>query len=100
MDHHMGWMWILIPFFFFVMFRRRSWMGWDHRGNKRRFQRSMDTMRDHVETTSAGSSRLSEELEDHRRYVDQLENRVAELENRLDFTERLLAGRQEVNQER
>jgi hypothetical protein len=29
-------------------------------------------------------------------YVDALETRVSDLEERLDFTERLLAGRQEV----
>jgi hypothetical protein len=33
------------------------------------------------------------ELEDQRSYVDALESRVAQLEERLDFTERLLAGR-------
>jgi hypothetical protein len=40
-----------------------------------------------------GSPRLEQELDEHRAYVDGLERRVAELEERLDFTERLLAGR-------
>ena len=35
------------------------------------------------------------ELEAQRDYIDQLEVRIAELENRLDFTERLLTGRRE-----
>ena len=41
------------------------------------------------------SPRLERELDEHRVYVDGLERRVAELEERLDFTERLLAGRQQ-----
>ena len=42
-----------------------------------------------------GSPRLERELDDHRLSVDGLERRVAELEERLDFTERLLARRPE-----
>jgi hypothetical protein len=34
-----------------------------------------------------------EPREDERKYVDALESRVSELEERLDFTERLLAAR-------
>jgi hypothetical protein len=33
-------------------------------------------------------------LDDQQSYIDSLETRVAELEERLDFTERLVAGRQ------
>jgi hypothetical protein len=33
---------------------------------------------------------------DHQSYIEALESRVAELEERLDFTERLVAGRREV----
>ena len=33
------------------------------------------------------------EIDEQREYVDSLERRVAELEERLDFTERLLAQR-------
>lgn len=36
---------------------------------------------------------LERELDDQRGYVDALERRVADLEERLDFTERLLANR-------
>jgi hypothetical protein len=35
------------------------------------------------------------ELPPRRDYIDSLETRLSELEERLDFTERLLAGRQE-----
>jgi hypothetical protein len=41
------------------------------------------------------SPRLERELDEQRVYVDGLERRVAELEERLDFTERLLARRSE-----
>jgi hypothetical protein len=34
--------------------------------------------------------------EDQRAYIESLESRVAELEERLDFTERLVAGRSEA----
>jgi hypothetical protein len=37
--------------------------------------------------------RLERELDEQRSYVETLEQRVAELEERLDFTERLLQGR-------
>ena len=37
--------------------------------------------------------RAERELDEQREYVDSLERRVAELEERLDFTERLLAQR-------
>jgi hypothetical protein len=39
--------------------------------------------------------RLEQELDDQRVDVEALERRVAELEERLDFTERLLASRTE-----
>jgi hypothetical protein len=35
------------------------------------------------------------ERDDQQSYIDALETRVAELENRLDFTERLVAGKRE-----
>lgn len=37
-----------------------------------------------------------EKLQDRQEYIDSLESRVSELEERLDFTERLLANRREV----
>ncbi|MFL5401578.1 MAG: hypothetical protein ACJ8BF_02045 [Gemmatimonadales bacterium] len=35
-------------------------------------------------------------VDDQQSYIDSLESRVAELEERLDFTERLVAGRREA----
>ena len=34
-------------------------------------------------------------VEDQRPYIESLESRIAELEERLDFTERLIAGKRE-----
>jgi len=36
-----------------------------------------------------------ENVEDQRPYIESLESRIAELEERLDFTERLVAGKRE-----
>lgn len=71
----LAWMFWLVPFLLFCMvMRHRQWDGWamGERG---------------------GSPRLERELDEQRAYVDTLERRVAELEDRLDFTERLLAQR-------
>lgn len=38
-------------------------------------------------------SARQQELDDYREYVERLERRVVDLEDRLDFTERLLAQR-------
>ncbi len=70
---HFGWMFWLLPFFFFAMvMRRRRWERWHERPAR------------------------DGELEAQRSTIDALETRVAQLEERLDFTERLLAGRSET----
>lgn len=64
-----GWMVWLVPFFLMAMImRRRRWDQWP------------------------GWAERDRELETHRSTIDVLESRVAQLEERLDFTERLLAG--------
>ena len=40
-----------------------------------------------------------QERDDQQSYIDSLETRVSELEERLDFTERLLASRRETGSE-
>jgi hypothetical protein len=94
MDSH-GWVfWVVIPFFFFAFFRggRR----WGNSSVRRKMKR---TMQQHIRAGVGSDTDLDykqdEELAEHRHYIDELEKRVAELENRLDFTERLLAGRRE-----
>jgi hypothetical protein len=70
-----AWMFWLIPFLFFCAvarhWRRERW----------------------AHTFPGPSTRTERELDEHREYVDSLERRVADLEERLDFTERLLAQR-------
>lgn len=94
----MPWLfWMFIPFFFIMVFRRgsRYYRGDTTRRMKRKLQRHVRAGARDIETGDL-DYRQDEELEEHRHYIDELEKRVAELENRLDFTERLLAGRQEV----
>ena len=96
MDSH-GWIfWVVVPFFFFMFFRggRRRW------GNPSMHRKMKRTMQEHVREGARQDRgdldyKQDEELAEHRHYIDELEKRVAELENRLDFTERLLAGRRE-----
>jgi hypothetical protein len=73
-----AWMFWLMPFLFFCMVARH-WRRerWPH-------------------TFPGPSTRTEREFDEHREYVDSLERRVAELEERLDFTERLLAQRNQV----
>jgi hypothetical protein len=70
-----AWMFWLIPFLFFCMMARH-WRRarWAH-------------------SFPGPSTRTDREHDEHREQVDTLERRVAELEERLDFTERLLAQR-------
>jgi hypothetical protein len=78
------WYFWLIPvvIFWSFGFRRR----WEHypRGTKR-------SRRGREET--AADPGLAAEVEAQRSYIGDLEARVAELENRLDFTERLISSR-------
>jgi hypothetical protein len=77
-----AWMFWLIPFLFFCMmarhWRRERW----------------------AHALPGGSPGVDRELDEYREYVDSLERRVAELEERLDFTERLLAQRNQVASDR
>ena len=76
------WYFWLIPVVIFWSFGfRRRWE--PHRpGRKRREREEL-----------AGQPELAAEVEAQRAYIGDLEARVAELENRLDFTERLLSSR-------
>ena len=69
--------WLVPLFFFLLATRRRRWSRWAGPGYGRR-----DVPPD-----------VEKRLEDQATTVDVLESRVAQLEERLDFTERLLAGR-------
>jgi hypothetical protein len=70
------WMFWLVPLlFFYFATRRRRWSRWAGPGRQ------------------TFPSDVGKRLEDQATTVDALEARVAQLEERLDFTERLLAGR-------
>jgi hypothetical protein len=69
-----GWAFWLVPLILFlVITRRRRWERWAAAGAAR-------------ERGPAGR-------DVQQAYIDALESRVTQLEERLDFTERLLAGR-------
>jgi uncharacterized protein YlxW (UPF0749 family) len=80
----MSWHFWLIPLVILWSFGfRRRWK-YIARYHKRRRREEEVQTRD---------PELASELESQRGYIGELESRVAELENRLDFTERLLATR-------
>lgn len=84
--HVIGGWWIVFFFLPFFFWRRAGWGR--SRGQRSGGERSWDP----------GPSRppeLDEGVRARLELVDQLESRVAELENRLDFAERLLAERKE-----
>lgn len=70
---------ILAVWFLFGRRRRRVYLGQLERG-----------------ISEQDAAALRQELDDQREYIASLETRVAELENRQDFTERLLTGPREV----
>lgn len=75
--HIIGGWWIVFFFLPFIFWRRS---GWGRYRDSRAAPRSRE---------------VDESIRARLELVDQLEARVAELENRLDFTERLLADRKE-----
>jgi hypothetical protein len=81
----MSWHFWLIPLVIFLSIRfSRRWQYYGRLHRERRWREDALPERD-PEVTS--------ELESQRNYIADLESRIAELENRLDFTERLLATR-------
>ena len=75
-----AWLFWLVPLFIFMSIRRR-----------RRWERWV------ISEAGRGSRgnpvALQTELENQRAYVEELEGRIAQLEEKLDFTERLVSGR-------
>jgi hypothetical protein len=84
----MSWHFWLIPIFFFWFFGMRRRFGDLPRHRRRKLART--------EAGTAPDPELAAEVETQRSYISDLEARVAELENRLDFTERLLATRHQT----
>ena len=81
----MSWHVWMIPLVIFlsIRFSRR----WQHYGRLHRKRRRRE------EALPERDQEITGELENQRNYIADLESRIAELENRLDFTERLLATR-------
>ncbi|HEY8258346.1 MAG TPA: hypothetical protein VIG08_11890 [Gemmatimonadales bacterium] len=77
-----AWLFWLVALFFFVGFmRRRRWaMGYGGCGGQGRFDRAPTMYRGQ---------------ENQQSYVEELERRIADLEEKLDFTERLVSERRE-----
>ena len=74
------WLFWLVPLFILLsMRRRRRWERW--------------VMSEAGHGSSGSSMALQTELENQRAYIEELEGRIAQLEEKLDFTERLVSGR-------
>jgi hypothetical protein len=88
------WMVVLwLVFRMCIRWQRRRWMAVGPRGYGQ-----VGGWYDSSEFYAPGKRRVAprrEQSEDQREYIDALESRVSDLEERLDFTERLLASRQE-----
>jgi len=82
----MWWLFPLLLFLVFNPFRRRRWGYWPDRDG--RVERGGPRRQEESETDEATLQRNNQ--------IEQLESRVAELESRLDFAERLLAQRREA----
>lgn len=82
-----GWLfWLVVGFLIWRLVASRG-CGAGRRGRERRASPR--------KATDDAALEISRDLEDQRSYVEALETRVAELEERLDFTERLLASRRD-----
>lgn len=74
--------WIFIPVIMFLIFSRRRW-DWGGRAPRRH---------DHESENQRGGEARDRQREEQ---INLLETRVAELESRLDYAERLLTQRRE-----
>lgn len=96
--HFFGWVfWMAMFWFAFAALRR--WSRWRMVGPRGygAYRGRWDSREwNGPERTQVNKSK-SPRVEDESSYIDALETRVSELEERLDFTERLLAGRQETS---
>mgnify|MGYP001466574452 CR=1 FL=1 len=92
--------WMVMAFVVLTMISRRArrrqagwgpggpweWSQWDERRRGR------------VDRSAPAEPRLQKQLADQQDSIETLESRINELENRLDFTERLLIGRHQEPQ--
>ena len=90
--------WLMVFVVFVVSRRRRHWRRWAAMGPAGYAPYRCGSGRGGVDAEwvpRASAPQARRELEDQQASVDALETRIAQLEERLDFTERLLAGRRE-----
>ena len=86
--------WLAILWFAFRAFRRRGyWSPVGPRGYGRFGAGWYDSGEFYSPRHRGIAPKPAPRSEDRQEYIDSLETRVSELEERLDFTERLLAGR-------
>lgn len=77
-----AWMFWMVPLFFcFAMMRRWRWERWAM------------AQAGYGSRAAGRGSRLEREVENQKTYIEELESRIAQLEEKLEFTERLVAGR-------
>ena len=87
-----GWIFWLIPVVVFAMItRRRRWERWAAMGPQGEMMSSGWRYRGRSPQETGLDQSARRELEQQQGYIEALETRVSELEERLDFTERLLA---------
>jgi hypothetical protein len=91
-----GLMFWLVPLLLFLLVRR-SWC-WAPAAGYREGRGESRSRKRHQGLEARHAPAVDDELEQQRGYIEQLERQVADLEERLDFTERLLAGRAQAAQ--
>ena len=94
-----GWFFFwLIPLFFFAMVsRRRRWQRWAMMGPQGEMMWSDGwRYRDRYDEQAMLDRAARRELGQQQEYIEALESRVAELEARLDFTEKLIGQKPET----
>jgi hypothetical protein len=88
--------WLVVLCFAFKAWNRwqyRRWMAVGPRGHPR--SSGWYDSSEFYAPKKPGATPTRDKTDDQQAYIDALESRVSDLEERLDFTERLLAGRRE-----
>jgi hypothetical protein len=93
------WLFWMVPVLLFALGMRRRRRRWGLMGPGGFGPCGAGRLRgrgDWADSRTAGDAPgLRRGVEDQQAYVDSLESRIAQLEERLDFTERLLSGRRD-----
>lgn len=87
--------WLAVLWVALRMWRRWRWERWAMAGPRGYGPYGWWSSRDRYGPRREENTSTTLRVQDQQAYIDALETRVTELEERLDFTERLLAGRKE-----